>query len=216
MKMKNFNWRLPIGFVILVFGLLALLQTLNVFQMKGDLWLLAFALIFATTGATFLYALVVERSNWWAAIPGLTLLGLGVMMGLLTFDGIPNMIPPFIFMASISASFWVVYAATRQWWAIIPGGVLASVALTILVSEINGLAAGGLMFLGIAATFAVLALIGVGKDSGSLPWPWFPAGILFLFGTLVLVTGGTVSGLIGALLLIGAGAFLVLRPYLKK
>ncbi len=214
--MNKFNWRLPVGFVILVFGVLALLQTLDIFQFRGDLWLLGFALIFAATGAIFLYALLADRTNnWWAAIPGTTLVGLGVMMGLLTIDGMPGLLPPFLFMASISAGFWLVYAATRQWWAIIPGGVLASVALTILVSTINGMAGGGVMFLGIAATFAVLALTGVGQGA-SIPWPWFPAAILFLFGALIFLGSGPISGVAGAILLITAGGYLVARPYLKK
>ena len=210
--MKTFNWRIPVGLVVVLFGVFGLLQTMGIVRMQGNWWMLVFALIFAAAGATFLYALFIDRRNWWAAIPGLTLVGLGAMMALLTIPGFPDIIAPFIFLLSIAAAFVVVYFFTRQWWAIIPAGVMASVSLTTLLAETNGALSGGVMFLGIAATFALLALVGVGKGS-SLPWPWIPAGILFLFSGLIMMTGGgQLPGMVWAVLLICAGGFLLLRP----
>jgi hypothetical protein len=214
--MNNFNWRIPVGFVILVFGVLALLQSLGLLVLTGSLWLMAFALIFTVSGCVFLYALLVDRQrNWWAAIPGLTLAGLGVMLGLLNFKGIPGTLPVFIFLGSIAASFLVVYAVLRQWWAIIPGGVMASVALMILLEGIPGFQAVSVLFLGMGATFASLSLVGVGQGSG-LPWPWIPAGILAFMGLMFLLGSTGLSAIVWAVLLIAAGLFLVLRPYLKK
>lgn len=214
--MKTFNWRIPVGIVIVLFGVLGLLQTLGGVRFEGEIWLLVFALIFLATGAVFLYALAVDRTqNWWAAIPGCVLVGLGVMMGLLLIKGMPGYLPPFIFLLSIGAAFALVYFTIRQWWAIIPAGALASVSLVVLVSEFNGELAGGILFLGLAATFAILALIGVGKGSG-LAWPWYPAAALFLMGGIIFLGSGQLMGVIWSVLLIGAGAFLVLRPALKK
>jgi hypothetical protein len=217
--MKTFNWRIPVGIVVVLFGVLGLLQTVGGVEFQGTIWLLVFGGIFAAVGAVFLYALAVNREqNWWAAIPGCTLAGLGVMMGLFTIPGVEknlNYLPPFIFMLSISAAFFLVYFTIRQWWAIIPGGALASVALVVLVSEFNGELAGGILFLGLAATFSALALLGVGKGAG-LAWPWYPAAALFLMGGIIFLGSGQLMGVAWSILLIAAGAFLVLRPALKK
>ncbi len=213
--MKSFNWRIPVGVVVLVFGVLALLQTLGVTQLQGDLWGVAFALIFAATGGVFLYALAVDRQrNWWAAIPGCTLVGLGaiIAMGLLRM---PGPLSGFVFLASISAAFWVVYFILRQWWAIIPAGVMASVALTALLGETGSALAGGILFVGMAATFALLALVGVGKGS-QVPWPWFPAIVLFVMGAVISMGSGQLSGIIWAVVLILGGGVLILRPYLAN
>jgi hypothetical protein len=212
--MKPFNWRIPLGLVLVVLGVLAFLQSFGFLVIQGDPWALIFAVIFSALGLIFLYALAADRKNWWAAIPGMTLLGLGALIGLALIPGFPDLILPVIFMGSIAAAFWIVFLMNRTfWWAIIPAGTLTSVAVLIATSE-NGVLGASLLFLGMAATFGVLSLIEV--NGQHMSWPWIPAAALAAVGAIVAVTGGGVPAIFWAILLILAGAFMVFRPYLQK
>ena len=70
---------LVFGILLVLGGALFLLQNLGVFGTGIDiLW----PILFALGGLIFLYVFVTNRTQWWAVIPGMALLGLGVMMGL--------------------------------------------------------------------------------------------------------------------------------------
>jgi hypothetical protein len=210
--MKPFNWRVPVGLVLVVLGVLAFLQSFQIITLRGDPWLLTFAILFAVIGVVFLYALLNDRRNWWAAIPGLTLLGLGALMGLELIPGFPSFIPPAIFMGSIAAAFWVVYAMNRTfWWAIIPAGTLTSLALLIGLGDSGSLGAS-VLFMGMAATFGVLGLIEI--NGQHMSWPWIPAICLAVLSGIVGVTGSGVPSIVWAILIILAGIFLIARPYI--
>lgn len=213
--MKPFNWRVPLGIVLVVLGVLAFLQSFNVINMRGEIWLLAFGVIFAAVGASFIYALIADSNAWWAAIPGLTLLGLGAMMVLFSFPSIElGAIPPAIFLGSIAASFWLIYYLRRAfWWAIIPAGVMTTIAVIVFLPEESSLG-GSVFFLGMAATFALLGFVEV--NGRRMTWPWIPAGVLAVMGVLIGLTTTGISAIVWAVLLILAGAFLVARPYLMK
>ena len=213
--MKPFNWRVPLGVVLVVLGVLAFLQSFNIINMQGEIWLLAFGLIFAAVGASFIYALISDNNAWWAAIPGLTLLGLGAMMVLYSFPAIElGALPAFIFLGSIAASFWLIYYLQRSfWWAIIPAGVMTTIAIIVFIPEGSSLG-GSVFFLGMAATFALLGFVEV--NGRRMTWPWIPAGVLAVMGVLIGLTTSGLSAIVWAVLLILAGAFLVARPYLMK
>ena len=212
--MKRFDWRVALGVVLVILGVVAFLQSSNLITLQGDWWGLAFALIFAVVGASFLYTLAANpQGSWWAVIPGLTLVGLGATIGLALIPGFPGTIVGTIFMGSIAASFWVIYFVKRFWWAIIPAGVLTTIAVIILFPD-EGNLVGSLLFLGMAATFALLGFIEI--EGRRLSWPWIPAGVLALMGVLIGLTTSGISAIVWAVLLILAGAFLVARPYLMK
>jgi hypothetical protein len=175
------------------------------------------ALIFAAGGAVFLYLLINDRQKWWAAIPGFTLLGLGVLIA--CGDLFPRFSDRFggsIFLGFIALSFLVVELLNpAQWWPIIPAGVLATVAL------VAGLRDGGLiasvLFMGIGATFVLINFLPVGREQ---KWVWIPGGICLGLGVVILVTSGallnTAAGWFFALLFIAGGAYLVIRSATKK
>ncbi len=213
--MKPFNWRVPFGIVLVVLGVLAFLQSFNLINFEGGIWLLLFGAIFGIAGASFIYALVADRNAWWAAIPGLTLLGLGVMMVLFSFgENFLGNFPPALFLASIAASFWLVYYVKRAfWWALIPAGVMTSVAVIVLLPD-QGNLVPAVLFLGMAATFALLGFVDV--NGRRLTWPWIPAGILALMGIIFGITSTGVTAIVWAVLLILGGGFLIARPYLLK
>ena len=77
-----------------------------------------------------------------------------------------------------SSVFWAVYLRGREnWWAIIPGGVLLTLALvTGLSSAVGGMAIPVVLFLGLALTFAVLAVLSAIGAEGVLNYVW-PAAL---------------------------------------
>ena len=76
--MKFQGWRIILGIGLLALGVLALVM--EIFTPQGDLVGLLFGGLFALVGVGFLSALLNDRKQWWAAIPGTILLFLGVMM----------------------------------------------------------------------------------------------------------------------------------------
>jgi hypothetical protein len=79
------------------------------------------------------------------------------------------------------------------------------------------MAQGGLFFLGIGATFAALGLLPVGQKE---KWPWIPAAICLILGTLIMVGSGalvdSVFGWVWAAAFLGVGLFLIIRSIVKK
>lgn len=68
--MTNQNRRLLLGGLLILAGILVLLQNLKIFALDNLVW----GILFAGGGLIFLYFLFENRSNWWAAIPGFTLI----------------------------------------------------------------------------------------------------------------------------------------------
>ena len=68
------------GVLLLVAGGLLLLQNLGIFTptISGAIW----APLFGLGGMAFLLVFIFNREQWWALIPGMTLLGLAVLVGL--------------------------------------------------------------------------------------------------------------------------------------
>jgi hypothetical protein len=212
--MSSQSRRVFFGVLLILVGVLFLLQQIFSIPFGG----LFFALLFAVGGAAFLYVLIRDRSKWWAAIPGLVLLGLGALIASSTlFPEFGNRFGGSLFLAFIGLAFLVVYLLrTDQWWPIIPAGVLFTLAL-VAVPWGAGDLAGAIFFLGVGATFAVLGLHPMGKKE---KWPWIPAGICFGLSVLILALSGalveSVAGWVWAGVLILVGVFFVVRAMLRK
>jgi len=109
--MKPVNWRIIVGLIILVIGGLALLQSLEILKVGATFWDILVPACFAAGGLGFLYVLITSRYNWWAAIPGFTLLGLGIMMGINRLPGMAgNGWSAAIFMGFIGLGFLVIFS----------------------------------------------------------------------------------------------------------
>lgn len=107
-------------------------------------------------------------------------------------------------------AFAVIYLLRpkRNWWAIMPGGVLASIALLVLFEEIfPGWDGAAVMFLGFAATFTFLYLLP--KSRGGQRWALYPAIGSIVLTVLTNDPSGD-SGFFLPLILIGAGVMLLL------
>ena len=213
--MKTINWKMILGVGLLLLGSLTLLDTFNLIPGMENLWSWMIAGIFCLAGAAFLYALIIDRQeNWWAVIPGMVLLGLGLTIVVSSFRWLDDL-GGVIFLGSISVAFWIVYLMNRQhWWGIIPGGVLATLALVAGVDGILAEYSGVFFFLGLSATFALLALLP--KDGAQMSWPWIPAAVLFALASVIALSAENMLQYLWPVGLILAGLIMVGRTFFKK
>jgi hypothetical protein len=172
------------------------------------IWLL----IFGAAGVTFLFVFASNRQQWWAVIPGFTLLGLAV---LIAFGDTLGAWGGGLFLGSIGLSFWVIYAVRRDyWWALIPAGVLSTLALiAVLAESVDGMIVGGILFLGLAATFTLVYLL---TGEARQKWALIPAGILGAMGALLVLSLGGIVNYVWALALIVVGVYLLTRSKLPQ
>lgn len=195
--------------VLIGLGLLFLLQNLGVLGgVAGLIWMLAFAV----GGLVFLVAFARNRANWWAAIPAGALLGIAGLIGANEFlPGGSGTWGGALFLGALSLSFWVVYLTDyARWWAVIPAGVLLTLAAVAgLTDNIAGVELGWVFFLGLALTFGLLAVIPA--PGAHLRWALVPAGAMLAIAVIVLSTSAPMLNLLWPIALILAGLFMALR-----
>ena len=168
--MKRFDPRIVIGLLLIIGGGLALAQTMGYLENTSDyFWGAAFLL----GGLAFLTLLFSGNQNWWAAIPGFTLAGLGILI--LLPESVDDM-GGAVFLGSIALGFWYVYFTDRsgRWWAIIPGGVLSALALLILASTYFEDYSGAIVLGGIGLTFFIVYM----SNPAERWWALIPGGVL--------------------------------------
>ncbi len=201
--MKRVDWRIIVGSLLILAGLISLLQVMGVIPP----WLDLFAGIVGIGGGiAFLYVFFTNRQLWWALIAGCVLLGIGVASFL------PDPWDGAAFLGGVSVAFWAVYLTDRRrWWAIIPAGVILTLAaITALSGVLGGVDTGGIFFLGLGLTFLLVALL------AGLAWAYFPAAALIVMAVVLGIGfGGTLDYLwIGALFL--AGLVLILLALRRR
>jgi hypothetical protein len=204
------------GAVLLIaVGVLLLLWTVGAIQVadSGRLIGIIVGVLFALGGAVFIAVYLSNRpERWWALIPGFALLGVAF---LILFGEMisPAELSGAIFMGFLALGFLVIYFTTRaNWWAIIPGGVLLSVAAMIGAT----LVVGGdeervvaVLFLGMAITFGIVYLLPT--HEGRMRWAIFPASVLLIMAVAFSVGTGSIVNYVWAAALIAGGVLLVLR-----
>ncbi|MBN1260094.1 MAG: hypothetical protein JXB35_05385 [Anaerolineae bacterium] len=198
------------GLLLILAGGIFLLQSLEIIPSDLPLfWTLAFGI----SGLVFLYVFLMNREQWWPIIPGLSLLGLGGLIGLSALIPSLSELWAALFLASISLAFWGIYFLTRgqNWWAIIPGGVLFSVAILVALTSVvsNDDIAVGVLFLGMGATFGLVYLLPHGETK--MRWALIPGGILIAMGLIFITAAIDLLIYVGPLVLILIGGYLVLR-----
>jgi hypothetical protein len=211
--MKSSRGYIGLGILLIALGVLALLGNLDVFSFNlvGDL---IWGLLFGIAGLVFLAVFLTDmHERWWAVIPGFTLLGLAALIG---FGDRLGALGAGLFLAAIGLSFWVIYLVRREfWWAIIPGGVLITVAFIAgLADSLPELTSGGVLFLGLAATFGLVYLLS--EPGERKRWALIPAGILAVMGLLLMFSLGNLINYLWAIALILGGGFLVVRALMKR
>jgi hypothetical protein len=201
------------GIILIVGGIAFLFQNLGYFQFGSIFW----AIVLVLAGFFFLTIFFTSRSNWWSLIPGITLLSVAFLI--LTEAFLPRVGDIWggsIVLGGIATSFLVVYLVDRKnWWAIIPAGVLYTLAVVAgLDNFYSGVGTGGIFFIGLGLTFAVLALLPV--PEGRLGWAWIPAVILFIMGLLIFAAAERFIGYLWPLALILVGGYFIFKTLLRK
>lgn len=213
--MKNLSKQALFGSLLVLAGLVFLVQQIFHLPIGG----LFVSMFFLAGGIVFLYVVLVNKEHWWALIPGSTLVGLAVLIA--CGDLAPHFTDKFggsIFLGSIALGFIGVYLLKpSNWWAVIPAGAVATIALVAGIQNGHGMLQGGVFFLGIGATFAALGLL---PNLKTEKWPWIPAAVCFVLGTLILIGSGalvnSIFGWIWAIAFVAAGVYLVVRSFMKK
>jgi hypothetical protein len=194
------------GLALVVAGLAILTVTVGLVRNPGGA---VYGTAFLVAGAAILASYPILHTHWWTLLAGPTLLGLGAVIVL------PGGGSGAIFLAGIGAGFALVAVTSlRRWWAIIPAGTLLTLSVVSLIGgAMEGRLSGAVLFLGIGATFGVLALIRVhGK---TMRWPLFPAAACALLAALI-ATSGPLAAIVWPAVLVAAGVFLLIRASTKR
>jgi hypothetical protein len=209
--MKRLESRILWGLLLIAGGILFLLDSLGIIAVGTILW----PVLLGMASLAFLFILVsAPRVNWWAAIPGFVLLGL---TGTIALDQLmPGAAFEWgggLFLGGIALAFWVIYLVNPEhWWAVIPGGVLLTLALVAgLSSALEGIEMGGVFFFGIGLTFALLALLPT--PEGRLTWAIIRAIVLLVMGALITAAAAEVMNYIWPVALVVGGLYLLYRVF---
>jgi len=211
--MRWYESRIVGGVLLIALGVLFLLQTFGFLD-----WLMAlfWAVAFAAAGVAFLVVFLRDQAHWWAIIPGFALLGLAALIGLdWLWPAAGDALGGTLFLGGVGLSFWVVYFFRReQWWAIIPGGVMFTLALiAALPSTLDDMVSGGTLFLGIGLTFGLLSV--VPTSQGRMKWALIPAAVLGLMGVLFVVASTPLIHLWPVALIL-VGLYLLFRFFFSR
>jgi hypothetical protein len=203
MTMRRYDLRLIFGVLLVLGGVLSLLEVQGILANAGGIF---WGLLLGAAGLVFLNMLIRDRSNWWAALPAFTLLGLAVSSflpdSLDASDGL-------VFFAGVSLGFWWVYFTdTSRWWAIIPAGILLTLGAVSLFDELLGGNSGGFFFLGLGMTFVLVAILPGGRGRS---WALIPGIFLLLFGAILGTPYMGLMEYIAPTALILLGGWFVLR-----
>jgi len=202
-----------IGVFLILAGVLVFLQNLGVLAAGAEAMVGAlFGLLFAAGGIIFLLVFLGNRESWWALIPGFTLLGLGLLVLVGAFaPGLAGGWLGGVFLGMIGLSFLIVFLVKPDnWWAIIPGGTLLTLAvIATLAQTLGGLNSGGVFFLGMALTFGLVYLAIPAHEGRS--WALIPAGIMAIMGLGLLAAAVELVRFVWPLALLAAGCYLLLR-----
>lgn len=125
------KWLLIVSYVMLAIAGLVTLLTLEILQ---DAFVATYVLL--AIALPFFVAFLNNRSNWGLLIPAYVLLAVGVMVALIDLGVLYDTLVAAYVMLAIALPFFVVFLRnTSNWWALIPGGILAVIGLGFLIAE---------------------------------------------------------------------------------
>ncbi len=214
MKKLNTRMILPIvgGVLLIAAGVVFLLNNLGLIALD---WEILIGPMFALGGLVFLFVFILNTDDWWALIPGFLLIALGSIIFMDKYlAGGTDRWGGAIFLGLLGFAFFLIYLSHRDfWWAVIPGGVLITLAAVTLLPEDDRFV-GAAFFLGLALTFALVYILP--KPAGRLMWALYPAGILLLVALLVLLGATNLTNYILPLALLIIGGVVLFRALVKK
>ena len=100
---------------------------------------------------------------------------------------------------------------SERWWALIPGGVLTTLAgVTIAAEKFGEFQTAGFFFFGLALTFLLVAIL------ANMKWAYWPAFVLGIMRFLGIASLLDFANYIWAIALIAAGGFLLVRYFVRN
>jgi hypothetical protein len=208
---KSFWLSVISGIMLVAAGVIFLLVNFDLITLD---WELLIGPLFGIGGLVFLIVFILNTDDWWALIPAFVLFGIGGSIFIdLTLGSSAEKWIGLVFLGLLGFGFLLIYIFhSEQWWAVIPGGVLLTLAGVSLVSE-NDLLSGGLFFLGMALTFGLIYILP--KPSGKSKWALYPAAILLTIGVFITLGAVDVMNYVLPLALLIGGGYIIYRS-LKK
>lgn len=168
--------------------------------------------IISLVGLPFIVVYLLDRSNWWALIPGYILFSVAFLVGIEEIGILGDAwVAPYV-LTAVALPFLIVFLADRrQWWALIPAYILLAVGLMIALISIgllqDGLIATYVLF-SVALPFLIVFLV----DRRQW-WALIPAGINGLIGLSILLAEGSLLQYLVPAVLILAGLALIFRVF---
>jgi len=196
-----------LGAILISMGVIFLLNNFNVITLD---WEFLMGPLFGMGGLIFLLVFMVNTDDWWALIPATALIGLGIIIFLGQGDFASDWVGG-MFLGMLGVSFWLIYAFhPTQWWAIIPGGSLFTLAAVSVLPE-EGVLAGSGFFLGLALTFGLVYLLP--NPTGRKKWALFPTGIMLALGIMILLDSTRFINFVWPVALFLVGIALLIHAY---
>ena len=128
---RSEKWLLIVSYAILAIAGLVSLITLNILR---DSFIATYVLM--VIALPFIVSFFQgDRTQWGKLIPVYVLLAVGVMVPLIDNGILEGILVASYVLFVIAIPFFVVYAHdSKQWWALIPGGITAAVGLSFLIA----------------------------------------------------------------------------------
>ena len=84
----------------------------------------------------FLVVYLRDQTQWWPLIPAYVLLSIGIMIPLEALGVLNDFLVPAYVMFVIAIPFFIVYIRNpKQWWPLVPGGIMTAFGLSFLLVE---------------------------------------------------------------------------------
>lgn len=189
------------GLLLIIAGVLFLLNSIGTISIGEYQW----AILLGIGGLAFLSVFISDKNQWWALFPAFGLLVGGAIIYLENaFPAIPGGIAGAIALGGIGLAFFLIFVSNfANWWALIPAGVLFSMAAVFLL----GVQSGGVFLIGLGITFGVLGF--VPTEQGRMRWAFIPAVVLIIVGLFVILASFDLFALLWPLGLISAGLVII-------
>jgi hypothetical protein len=195
--------------LLILGGILFLLLNIGILPHLGNLMI---AFVFVAGGLVFLLVFLRDMDHWWALFPGFALLGIAEIIAVnVIFPVLGERVSGGLFLGTLALSFLIVYVLRPEnWWAVIPGGTLLTLAVVATLDTIGLETLGGpVFFLGLALTFGLVYLLPTAH--GRMTWALWPAGACLMMSAVVLFAATNLFVYVFPVALIAGGAYLLLR-----
>lgn len=189
------------GSLLVLAGILFLINSIGTITIGDYQW----AIILGIGGLAFLSVFLADREHWWALFPAFGLFIGGAIIFLeQAYPWLSDDFGGVIALGGIGLVFLLIFLINfKNWWALIPAGVLLSLAGMLML----GFESGGIFLIGLGLTFGVLGF--VPTEHGRMRWAFIPAVVLILVGIFVTLAVYNLFAILWPLALIAGGVLII-------